>query len=262
MAKRDEFTAATKRTMAERAAYFCSSPHCVKLTMGPHSDPEKSLRTGCAAHICAAAKGGPRYDENQTSEQRKHISNGIWMCRECGEIVDTDHKAHTVGQLQTWKANHEAMIRELRTKGYSHSLALLQAGSREPTFAKKVVGALEDRRALWVSFDAEFPDRVRVSLDILRSRFVEIRGELPEGSPLDAILLALIKTILAFFIQVEQSDLTTLRCDSNDPEWINFADALASLRKSIGLQIANLAAVYELDVSEDLQYMLPKRVES
>lgn len=262
MAKRDEFTAATKRTMAERAAYFCSSPRCLKLTMGPHSDPEKSLRTGCAAHICAAAEGGPRWDKDQTSGQRKHISNGIWMCRECGEIVDTDHKAHTVGQLQKWKADHEAMIKEVRTKGYSHSLDLLMSGSKEPTMAKRIVGALEDRRALWASFDAEFPDRVRISLDILRSRFVDMRGDLPKGSPLDVILLALIKTILAFFTRVERSDLTTLRCDSNNPEWINFADALASLRKSIGLQIANLASVYELDVSDDLQYMLPKRVES
>jgi len=96
----------------------------------------------------------------------------------------------------------------------------------EPALAKKIIGTLEDRRALWQTFDAEFPDRVRQSLDHLRSRFVEFRNEIPQGNPIDQILLSLTKIILKFFNAVEVSDLGRLRCDSHNPEWLRFRDAL------------------------------------
>lgn len=255
---RDDFSATTKRTLAVRAAHFCSNPHCLKLTAGPHSNEAKSLTTGHAAHIHAASPNGPRYDKNQTPAERKAISNGLWLCRECGDIVDKDDAPHSPALLRQWKVDHEAMIAEVRTKGYAESLALLQSRRVEPAVAKKIISALEDRRALWQTFDAEFPDRVRQSLDYLRSRFVDLRSELADGSPLDPILLSLTKTIHVFFNAVESSDLTRLRCDSNDPEWRHFSDALATLRKAIGLQIANLAAAYGVALSADLTSIAPQ----
>jgi hypothetical protein len=259
MASRDNFSEYTKRTLALRAAHFCSNPHCLKLTAGPHSDESKSLTTGHAAHIHAAAPNGPRYDLNQTPGQRKAISNGIWLCRECGDIVDKDDSPHPASLLRQWKSDHETLIAEVRTKGYAKSLVLLQSKHLEPAIAKRIIASLEDRRALWQTFDAEFPDRVRQSLDQLRSRFVDLRAELAEGSPLDQVLLSLTKTILAFFNTVEQSDLTRLRCDSNDPDWRRFSDALATLRKAIGLQIANLAAAYGVTMSSDLRSITPQQ---
>ncbi|MDO8270483.1 MAG: hypothetical protein Q7U82_01000 [Gammaproteobacteria bacterium] len=258
MASRDNFSYGTKRTLAIRAAHFCSNPQCLKLTAGPHSDPNRSLATGHAAHIHAAAEGGPRFDSNQSPTQRKAITNGLWLCRECGDIVDKDGSPHTADLLRQWKADHESMISEVRTKGYAESLALLQSRRVEPAVAKKVIGALEDRRALWQTFDAEFPDRVRQSLDDLRSRLVGLRYELADGSPLDQILLSLTKTIHTFFNTVESSDLTQLRCDSTNPEWRRFSDALATLRKAIGLQISNLAGVYNITLSADLVTLVPQ----
>lgn len=254
---RDEFSPTTKRTLAVRAAHFCSNPHCLKLTAGPHSDETKSLTTGHAAHIHAASPRGPRYDINQTPAQRKAISNGFWLCRECGDIVDKDDAPHSPTLLRQWKADHEAMIAEVRTQGYAASLTLLQSRRVEPAVARRIISALEDRRALWQTFDAEFPDRVRQSLDHLRSRFVDLRSELADGSPLDQILVSLTKTIHVFFNAVESSDLTILRCDSNDPEWCRFSDALATLRKVIGLQISNLAAAYGVALSADLTSITP-----
>lgn len=257
MAKRDNFSDRTKKTLAIRAAHFCSDPHCLKLTAGPHSDSNKGLTTGHAAHIHAASPNGPRYDPNQTPAQRKAITNGIWLCRECGDIVDKDDSPHSASLLLQWKADHEAMIAEVRTKGYADSLTLLQSRRVEPIIAKKIIGALEDRRALWQSFDAEFPDRVRKSLDSLRSRLVDLRYELVDGSPLDHIVLSLTKTIHKFFTAVETSDLARLRCNSNDPEWRRFSDALATLRKAVGLQISNLAQAYGVTLSSDLQTLVP-----
>ncbi|RTT41001.1 hypothetical protein DY958_25250 [Pseudomonas aeruginosa] len=260
MADRDNFSAATKTALARRAAHFCSNPYCLKLTVGPSSVPTKALTSGHAAHIHAAAKGGPRYKASQTPEERRSIENGIWLCRECGVIVDADDSGHTDDQLRKWKADHETMVSEVRSGGYSRSLALLQADRMEPQIAKKIIASMEDRRSLWITFDAEFPDRVRQSLDELRSRLTTIRGDLLDGNSLDGILFALTKTILKFFNTVESSDLRTLRCNANDPEWVRFSEALAALRKAIGLQIANIADAYGIELSKDLQYIAPVKL--
>ena len=257
MTNRDDFSAATKRTLAIRAAYFCSNPDCLKLTAGPHSDPSKSLTTGHAAHIHAAAPGGARYDKTQTPKQRKAIENGLWLCRECGDIVDKDDSKHSPSLLKDWKSNHEVMITEIRTKGYARSLELLSSGRLEPTLAKRIISLLEDRRVFWEMFDAEFPDRVRQSLGYLRSQLAEMRGTLTDGTPIDNILLSLTKTIHMFFRQVEKSDLAKLRCNSADPEWMHFRNALSSLRKAVGIQIGNLAKVYGIRLSPDLQKLVP-----
>ncbi len=50
----------------ERAGYRWSRPECRRLTIGPNSDAAKSTSTGVAAHIRAAAEGGPRFDPDQT----------------------------------------------------------------------------------------------------------------------------------------------------------------------------------------------------
>jgi len=109
---RDEFSSKTKRTVAMRASYMCSNPNCHQNTVGPHSDPEKSLGTGVAAHICAAAPGGARYDAGQKSEQRSSMENAIWLCHTCGTLVDGDVMRFSVECLQSMKSDHEAYIRD------------------------------------------------------------------------------------------------------------------------------------------------------
>lgn len=255
---RDEFSPRTRRTLALRAAHFCSNPDCLKLTTGPHSDLTLALTTGHAAHIHAASPLGPRYDNNQTPQQRMHISNGLWLCRECGDIVDKDDAPHSPTLLRQWKIDHEALVSEVRTKGYSESLRLLQLNQVEPQVAKRIIALLEDRRALSATFDVEVPDRVRQSLDHLRNRLVDLRGDLTEGSSLDTLLLSLTKTIHHFFNAVEALDLRSLRCDYSDPDWHHFCDALATLRKSIGLQISNLASAYGIALSDVLIPLVPQ----
>jgi hypothetical protein len=258
MSSRDEFSPATKRTLAIRAAHFCSNPECLKLTAGPHSDEDKSLSTGHAAHIHAAAPNGPRYDPHQTPAERRSIANGLWLCRVCGDIVDKDAAPHSADSLRQWKRNHESMIVEVGTKGYARSLELMQTRRQEPALARRVIAMLEDRRVFWASFDAEFPDRVRSSLDTLRRAFADLRGDVANESGMDQILLSLTKTIHVFFDQVEHSNLSTLRCNGYDPEWLQFRDALATLRKSVGLQIGNLAAAYDIALSPDLRRITPE----
>jgi len=107
---RDDFSPRVKRTVAERAAYICSNPECRKPTAGPHSDPDKSLKTGEACHICAAAPGGPRYDPAQTQDERGSTQNAIWLCTECSTRIDKDESRYPVEALLEWKRNHETWI--------------------------------------------------------------------------------------------------------------------------------------------------------
>src|SRR5450631_3549113 len=92
---RDDFPKPVIRTVGLRAGYVCSNPACRQPTSGPHSDPEKFVLTGEAAHICAAAPNGPRYDANQSKEERRSASNGLWLCGNCNKLVDSDWAAWT-----------------------------------------------------------------------------------------------------------------------------------------------------------------------
>ncbi|PHM62796.1 hypothetical protein [Xenorhabdus ishibashii] len=112
---RDDFSATTKRILADRVGWICSYPKCGQSTLGPASQSEdEKINNGIAAHICAASPGGPRYDTSMSPEQRKSINNGIWMCRNHGNLVDANYSEYTVEKLRSWKnLAEEAAYRRL-----------------------------------------------------------------------------------------------------------------------------------------------------
>ncbi len=116
---RDNFPKPVIRKLAERVSYLCSCPDCRKPTLGPSSDPNAAVNLGRAAHITAAAKGGPRHDPTLSTTQRRSIQNGIWLCPTHADLVDKDEAAYPVTLLQQWKtqaeeqAAAEAFIRSL-----------------------------------------------------------------------------------------------------------------------------------------------------
>jgi len=127
MARRPDFSEATKRKLAKRAGDMCSRPGCTQRTGGPHTDPNRAINIGEAAHIRGARPETPRYKPEMTDEERADISNGIWLCRTCAKLVDSDEMKYTVELLQRWKEDHErafvasepsdpAAAREIRVK--------------------------------------------------------------------------------------------------------------------------------------------------
>jgi len=102
MANRDEFKATVIRTIAQRAGYRCSNQNCLRPTIGPDG-ADDSASIGVAAHITAAAEGGPRYDPSLTPEERAAAENGIWLCQSCSRLVDVDVISHPVDQIREWK---------------------------------------------------------------------------------------------------------------------------------------------------------------
>lgn len=107
MNSRDDFSQKVKDILCERVGGKCSNPDCRRETKGPHSDSKKRVSIGQAAHITAATKGGPRYDPNMTSEQRKSIDNGIWLCDSCAKMIDSDANQYPVELLKMWKSTAE-----------------------------------------------------------------------------------------------------------------------------------------------------------
>jgi hypothetical protein len=118
---RDEFTAKTVLQIAKRAGWLCCFPSCRTPTVGATEDGHGEINIGTAAHICAAAPGGPRYDENMSEDERSSAGNGIWMCRDHGKAIDSDVKQFTATLLREWKrqAELESWRRVLRNEDAS-----------------------------------------------------------------------------------------------------------------------------------------------
>lgn len=70
-------------------------------------DSDKVVIVGVAAHIKAAAPGGPRYDPLQTTDERRHSSNGIWLCTTHAKQIDDDPAHFTVEKIKGWKQGAE-----------------------------------------------------------------------------------------------------------------------------------------------------------
>lgn len=112
----NDFLDKTKKTLAKRAAESCSNPKCPQTTSGPHTDPDKAVNLGEAAHIRGALPGTARYDPLMTAAQRRDISNGIWLCRTCAGLIDRDPSKYPVDLLNQWKMEHEHRISQGGTK--------------------------------------------------------------------------------------------------------------------------------------------------
>lgn len=183
--KRDDFTKAVKDALARRVGQLCSNPKCWQPTYGPRSEPKKWVCVGVAAHITAAAPGGPRYDPNLTSEQRSAVGNGIWLCEICAKLIDSDPARYTTALLHEWKEKAEE---DARTAIAAPSRAGRPAAAGCPWCDERQREEVErwrllERRARSKEVD-EVAQRER---DAHRAVMAE-RGQLGSGGDLDKVL--------------------------------------------------------------------------
>lgn len=65
------------------------------------------------AHINAASPGGPRYDAEQTPQERGAIENLMLLCRACPKLIDDNPDDFTAPMLRAVKADREQAIASL-----------------------------------------------------------------------------------------------------------------------------------------------------
>ena len=95
---------------------------------------------GVAAHITAAAPGGPRFDPSLNAEERQSLQNAIWLCQNCAKLIDNDTTRFAVEVLRQWKAQAEAFaIAEIEGRGEPKPVD--QSTEIELTYAKRGIEA-------------------------------------------------------------------------------------------------------------------------
>ena len=108
--ERDNFSQSVVQILYKRAGGKCCN--CGASTFGPHTGRlDKYQNIGQAAHIAAAAPGGPRYNPNMPREERMSAKNGLWLCSNCHSLVDRDTEKFTLAHLKSIKRNGEERAR-------------------------------------------------------------------------------------------------------------------------------------------------------
>ena len=154
---RDDFLKDIVNALSKRVACRCSNPECGRVTMGPHTEVAKWVNVGVAAHITAAAPGGPRYDASLTSEQRRAADNGVWLCQDCAKTIDSDPAKYPVPLLNEWKSSAEAETERLMRDGKPPAGSDLPLSVSEPIMVGSTPGCLVGREQFPIA-PLEHPD--------------------------------------------------------------------------------------------------------
>jgi hypothetical protein len=96
----------TIRALAVLSGNVCAFPGCV----APVYDTVNESFVGEVCHIKAKRPGGPRYDANQTDEERDSFHNTMLMCSPHHTIIDgpANIGIYTVEVLREYKQRHES----------------------------------------------------------------------------------------------------------------------------------------------------------
>ena len=109
--RRDNFNQSVIQILYKRAGGRCCK--CRAATFGPiTNNPNKYRNIGQAAHIAAAAPGGPRYNSEMSIEERTSAANGLWLCSNCHDQVDRDLEEFTVAVLKKMRREAEDSARK------------------------------------------------------------------------------------------------------------------------------------------------------
>lgn len=250
--RKDDFSPTTKRKVAERACFICSKPDCRKMTIGPHSNPEKSTNLGTAAHIKAASQLGPRYDKNQKPHERSGIGNAIWLCDKHGRAVDADTSKHTVEQLMDWKKQHEAFVETGVTVPLLQAIETLTRFKNDPGTVRHVFSQMNSAEVFWGAIHCETPRYVLESL-------VRFRHELAvtlASADITPSLRAQLETFgdLCRTFMRDSGDLSSARrvCDGAFDHPQQFVGAMKFFRYAVRSQIALLSKLTNVAIPERL----------
>jgi hypothetical protein len=245
---RDNFTRDTTFKLAERAGYICSNPLCNRLTVGPSiSDNQSSIKTGIAAHICAASPGGPRYDMSQSKQERESIKNGIWLCATCSVLIDKNNGYdYPADHLRKWKKDHEGLIK-ICLEGGRRVMMQFVAHDTLEVESRLIVKYLEQRGALFMDFHHEVTYYVFDSIKEIRTFLTQTIVNIKPDTPLEIIVDSM-NNACRHFMNTTNPSMTMREMEYS----------LGALRKIIGLNLLDLQKHYKIQIKGDLESILPR----
>lgn len=181
---------ATKIILAKRSGNRCAMPGC-HAALVQDSEAGSPLNIGEAAHISGDRPGSARYDPEMTDQQRGHVDNLLYVCRNCHGVIDQDVESYSIERLRRIKEEHEAKVQ----------------AAMDTEFA--TVGFAELREVV-ERFSSASPIPTDSSLELLPPDAKIKKNDLGPG-PRNTITmgLALSSTIHRFISEIE----------SGDPDW-------------------------------------------
>jgi hypothetical protein len=125
--------------------------------------------------------------------------------------------------------------------------------------ARRVLAELEDRRVLYNPSSLEVPEHCVESVIDIRRRLTAELCALDDGSPLASSLRAMRASCRKFLDHVQAAGPDLVESARHHGHWASwdFNAALGELRGVFGVHVAQIAAVYRLDVEEGLASILP-----
>ena len=244
---RDNFPKATIQKLAERAGFICSNPLCRRITIGPSlRDDQKSVKTGIAAHICAASPKGPRYDMSQSKSERESIKNAIWLCSSCAALIDKNNGIDYPGDhLRKWKKDHEILIKECLEGNKRFTLQFI-ASSDQTEKCRSIIKFLEQRGALFMAYKYEVSYFVFDSIKEIRTFLTQMSTTIEPDSPLEIIVDSMNHACRHFMNTTYPS-----------MPMIELAYDLGALRKIIGINLLDMNRLYDIEIKGQLKEILP-----
>jgi hypothetical protein len=149
-----------------------------------------------------------------------------------------------------------------RLTGFSVPIFGVQWTPPEPevTIAKRVLAFLEDRRVLYNPYDIEILDYCARSVLEIRQFLTAEIGKLPvSDSELEDQLRAMRAACRRFLDTVQAGPPHRVFHPHWDHGQQEFFTALGELRSAMGLRVGILAAMYGLELEDDLATLLPPK---
>ena len=100
--------------------------------------------TGECCHIEAYSPNGPRYNEQQTNEERNRYDNLILMCARHHKIIDSHTDEYTVEKLKILKGTHEKQFTAQQLEATDAMLRQLQMDSNIYWSSLKMKETMDD----------------------------------------------------------------------------------------------------------------------
>lgn len=139
MAKRSSIPTNTLRLLYAHSGNCCAYEGC----HNPIFEDDGTL-TGECCHIEAYSKDGPRYNEQQTDEERNGYDNLVLMCHRHHKIIDSHPEQYTVERLNIIKKTHENKYSAQHLEATDTMLRLLQKDSERYWASLQLMDKMDD----------------------------------------------------------------------------------------------------------------------